>query len=85
MTDTVTVSGEGRQIVIDFPSLGEALSLWKPWGDGKRRAEIVEALHETLAAAGLSLELRVQGKPVALLGGEEMSGLALRLLCHALR
>ncbi|MCC6345515.1 MAG: hypothetical protein IT166_25170 [Bryobacterales bacterium] len=85
MTETVTVSGEGKQIVIDFPSLGEALSLWKPWGDGKRRTEIAAALHETLAAAGLCLELRVQGKPVAMLGGEEMSGLALRLLSQAMR
>jgi hypothetical protein len=81
----VTVLGDGKQIVLDFPSLGEALQLWKPWGDGKSRSEISRLLHEALIAAGLSLEVRVQGKAVASFGGDEISGLALRFLERHLR
>lgn len=80
MGSDVQVHGEGRQIVLDFPSLSAALQLWKPWSDGKRREEITDLLHQALAAAGLSLEVRVQGKPVALLGGASKQGLALQLL-----
>ncbi len=78
----VSVVGDGNQIVLDFSSLGEALQLWKPWSDGQRRTEITELLHRALSSAGLSLEVRVQGKPVAQLGGSHMSGIALRLLAQ---
>jgi len=80
MVSDVVVLGDGKQIVLDFPSLGEALQLWKPWGDSKRRSDISQRLHEALAAAGLSLEVRVQGKAVASFGGAQIKGLALRLL-----
>jgi len=84
MVDAITVSGDGKQIVLDFPNLGEAMKLWKPWADSRRRVEITEMLHQALTGAGLSLVLRVQGKQVACLGGEEKTGLALRLLGQVL-
>lgn len=80
MDTAVKVHSEGTQIVLDFETLADALRLWKPWTDAVRRLEVTEVLHRGLAAAGLSLQLRVQGRTVADLGGEEKSGIALRLL-----
>ncbi len=80
MTEAVQVNGEGKQIVLEFPSLGEALQFWKPWTNAKHREQATGTLHEALRHAGVSLELRVQGKTVAHLGESGMSGLLLRLL-----
>ncbi|MBI4908036.1 MAG: hypothetical protein HY820_30705 [Acidobacteria bacterium] len=80
MSEVVTITGEGKHIVLEFPSLGEALQFWKPWAKAKSREQITGMLHEALRNAGVSLELRVQGKAVALLGVSGMSGLLLRLL-----
>lgn len=71
---------EGNLIVLDFATLPEALQLWKPWTDARRRAEITDILHEALASAGLSLEVRVQGKTVVHLGEPEKAGLILGLV-----
>ena len=72
--------GDSRQIVLEFPTLHDALQLWKPWSDGQKRREITQLLHQALTGAGLTLELRVQGRPVARLGTGELSGVALALL-----
>lgn len=82
MLDAVSITGEGKHIVLEFPSLGEALQFWKPWAQARRREQVTDMLHEALRNAGVSLELRVQGKAVALLGESGMSGLLLRLLRH---
>jgi len=74
------VHGEDNRIVLDFASLGDALQLWKPWGDSRRRTEITQLLHQALNGAGLSLDVRVQGKSVIILGTGQISGLALQLL-----
>ncbi|MFN7936693.1 MAG: hypothetical protein U0R19_25450 [Bryobacteraceae bacterium] len=73
-------AGDNRQIVLEFPTLQDALQLWKPWSDGQKRREITQLLHQALTGAGLSVELRVQGRPVARLGSGELSGAALALL-----
>lgn len=80
MLSHLTVTEDGKQIVLDFPTLAEALGMWKPWADARRRGEAAEVLHRAMAAAGVVLQLRVQGQPVASLGGSEMTGLMLRLL-----
>lgn len=80
MESSAKIHGEGNRIVLEFDSLADALKLWKPWGDRIRRLEVTDLLHEALASAGISLELRVQGKSVAELGGEAKTGLALRLI-----
>lgn len=82
MVTDVNILGDGKHIVLDFPSLGDAMSLWKPWGDGNKRTEITAMMHQALAAAGLSLEVRVNGKAVVQLGGTEMTGLMLALLAR---
>ncbi|MBI3209097.1 MAG: hypothetical protein HYZ37_09390 [Candidatus Solibacter usitatus] len=82
MIRDIKIDGESKHIVLEFPSLGDALQLWKPWNDGKSREEITKMLHAALQAAGVSLEVRVQGKPIATLGGDGMSGLAIRLLAQ---
>lgn len=71
---------EGNLIVLDFATLPEALQLWKPWADARRRAEMTDMIHEALSAAGLGLEVRVQGKTVAHLGEPEKAGLILGLV-----
>jgi hypothetical protein len=76
----VSVHGEGKQIVLDFPSLGEAMRLLKPWSGHRRRAEMIDSIHKALNSAGLSLEVRVNGSSVAHLGTGLRRGLALRLL-----
>jgi hypothetical protein len=53
---------------------------WKPWTQAKRREQVADLLHAALQSAGVSLEFRVQGKVVALLGECGMSGLVVRLL-----
>jgi hypothetical protein len=80
MDTNVRVHGEDNRIILDFDSLGEALQLWKPWCDGKRRTEITQLLHQALHGAGLCLEVRVQGRCVMTLGMAQASGLALQLL-----
>jgi hypothetical protein len=80
MLKDIAITGDNRQIVLDFPTLQDALQLWKPWNGGPKRREITQLLHESLSAVGVSLELRVQGKPVARLGTGELSGVALALL-----
>lgn len=80
MLNNVAINGEGSCIVLDFPTLQDALQLWKPWNGATKRREITNLLHQALAGAGLSLELRVKGKPVAHFGSGELSGAALALL-----
>jgi hypothetical protein len=67
-------------IILEFGSLGEALSLLKPWPSAERRASALKALHELLHTAGLLMEVRVQGRVVAELGGSTRNGLLVRLL-----
>jgi len=78
----VAISGQGNQIVLDFSSLREALQLWKPWSDGKKRSEVATAFHEAFHAAGVCLQVKVQGRLIASLGGDQMTGLLLPLLGH---
>ncbi|MCS7025528.1 MAG: hypothetical protein NZV14_12075 [Bryobacteraceae bacterium] len=83
MGSPTKVFGEGNRIILDFETLADALRFWKPWGDCMRRVEVTELLHNALSSVGVSLELRVQGKSVAELGGDVKSGLALRLIAGA--
>lgn len=78
-TDVRTYT-EGKVVVLDFASLPEALQMWKPWNDPRRRAESTEVLHQMLSSAGLGLEVRVQGKAVGRFGLPEKTGLILSLL-----
>ena len=80
MLNDIAINSDSKQIVLEFSTLRDALQLWKPWNDGQKRREITRLLHQALAGAGISLELRVQGKPVANLGIGELSGVALSLL-----
>ncbi|MBX5495083.1 MAG: hypothetical protein IRZ15_07080 [Bryobacteraceae bacterium] len=76
----VVVNSDGNRIVLDFPNLKAAFQLLKPWSGQAKRVELAERIHEALRLAGLSLEVKVQGKPVAELGSGEKRGLILRLL-----
>ncbi|MBL8220690.1 MAG: hypothetical protein JNL62_15775 [Bryobacterales bacterium] len=80
MLKDIAITGGSKQIVLEFPTLQDALQLWKPWAGGQKRREFTQMLHEALSGAGVSLEVRVQGKAVVKLGNGELSGLALALL-----
>ena len=69
-----TVRGYDDLVAVDLPSFGAALDLWR---DGP--VEGTDAV-ATLAAAGLTAEIRVRGAPVARLGADAVpSPLAKRL------
>jgi hypothetical protein len=69
-----TVRGYDDLVAVDLPSFGAALDLWR---DGPVEGTDAAA---TLAAAGLTAEIRVRGAPVARLGADAVpSPLAKRL------
>jgi hypothetical protein len=68
------VEGAGNRIILNFESLEQALQLLRPWRGATRRAEVASQIHQALAAAGLSLELRVNGRPVAEIGEGYLRG-----------
>ncbi len=80
MNSEVRAYAEGKVMILDFPSLPEALQMWKPMADPRRRREMTEMLHQMFASAGLTLEVRVQGKSVGHLGLPDKAGLLFGLL-----
>lgn len=76
----VVVNSQGRHIVLDFPSLQAAFEMLKPWSGQAKRAEMANRLHEALKSVGLSLEVKIQGRPMAELGSDSRGGVLLRLL-----
>jgi len=76
----VVVSGEGQRIVLDFPNLQAAFEMLRPWSGQAKRAEMANRLHEALKSVGLSLEVKIQGRPMAELGSESRGGILLKLL-----
>lgn len=80
MNGEVRAYAEGKVMILDFPSLPEALQMWKPCPDSRRRREMTEMLHQMFSSAGVTLEVRVQGKPVGHLGPPEKAGLIFGLL-----
>ncbi len=76
----VVARGEGDRIILDFPSLQAAFQMLQPWSGQAKRADLADRLHEALKSVGLSLEVKVQGKPMAELGSRAKGGVILRLL-----
>ncbi len=76
----VVVNGDGQRIVLDFPSLQAAFEMLRPWSGQSKRAEMADRLHEALKAVGLSLEVKIQGRPMAELGSASRGGILLKLL-----
>ena len=74
------VTGGGTRIVLDFPSLPAAFEMLRPWSGQAKRAEMASHLHEALKGVGLSLEVRIQGRPMAELGSAARGGSLLKLL-----
>ena len=78
--NTAETADGGRRIILNFPSLDQAAQLMHPWRDSVSRARAISNLHEALLTAGLNLEIRVAGRPVAELGANSMRGALLTLL-----
>ena len=76
----VVVGDDGRKIILNFPSLEQAIQLLKPWRDNASRIRALTRLREALSTAGLNLEIRVNGRPMVELGPRLMRGALLTLL-----
>ncbi len=76
----VVVNGDGKRIVLDFPNLQAAFEMLRPWAGQAKRTEMANRLHEALKSVGLSLEVKIQGKPMAELGSDSRGGSLLKLL-----
>jgi len=74
------VETSGNRIILDFETLEDALRLLAPWTSAKTRADVASRFNESLAAAGIAVELRVKGRRVAELGQGPMRGSLLSLI-----
>ncbi len=79
-----SAEAQGNRIVLQFESLDDALKLFSPWKGAGPRVQAASQIHQALEAAGLTVELRVKGRPVAQLGTCELRGPLLALLQPAI-
>jgi len=76
--EKIIMTTRGKTITIDLPSVSDGISLWRKRQDILKQA--AEEVHDELAAAGMRLLVRVQGRIVARLGAGAQSGLLSRLM-----
>lgn len=69
-----------NRIVLQFDTLDDALRLFSPWRGAGPRVQAASQIHAALSAAGLAVEVRVKGRPVAELGAGEPRGVLFSLL-----
>ena len=62
------VEASGNRVVLHFDSLEDAMRLLSPWRSSKPRTAAAEGIHAALGAAGLAMEIRVQGHMLVELG-----------------
>jgi hypothetical protein len=67
-------------LVFDFESLDDAMRLLSPWRAPAARADAAWQIHRALGAAGLRLQIRVNGTTVAEMGQGVFRGSLLNLL-----
>ena len=79
--EDISIEGDGDRIVVDLPSLraGRRLVNSGPFALGRRSAQMNQ-LHRSLQGAGLSVEVRLQGDPIARVGAGAQPGLLSRAL-----
>lgn len=77
---TPRAQAHDNQIVLHFESLDDALRLFSPWRGAGPRIQAASQIHSALAAAGLAVEVQVNGRSVAQLGLGEPSGVLFSLL-----
>lgn len=71
---------DNNRIILHFETLEDALRLLTPWRGAGPRAQAAQQIHDALSSAGLLLEVRIQGRPVAELGSGEPHGPLFSLL-----
>jgi len=71
---------ENTRIILHFETLEDALRLFSPWRGAAPRAQAAQQIHHALSSAGLQLEVRIQGRPVAELGSSRPRGPLFSLL-----
>jgi len=79
--EDIDIRGTGDRIVVDLSSLraGRRLLASGPFASDQR-ARIAGRIHEALGIAGLTVEVRLRGDPIARLGAEARPGVVGRLL-----
>jgi hypothetical protein len=78
--DAPRIETEGNGVVFDFDRLEDALRLLSPWRAPAARANAAWQIHRALGAAGLRLQVRVNGTVIAELGDGAFRGSLLNLL-----
>lgn len=69
-----------NRIILHFETLEDAMRLLTPWRGAGPRAQAAQQIHHALSSAGLLLEIRIQGRPVAELGSGAPHGPLFSLL-----
>lgn len=79
--EDIDIQADGQRIVVDLPSLraGRRLLDAEPLS-GDNRATATRRVREALQVAGFTLEVRLNGAPMALLGADASPGRLGRLL-----
>lgn len=79
-TRATEIALEGNRIILNFQDLASVLEAWKPWRSVAKRGEFMQRIHETLAAIGLAIEIRVAGHSLGGFGPGVQRGLLQRIL-----
>lgn len=79
--EDIEIRGDGDRIVVDLPTLraGRRLVQSGPFVLADREVQL-NRLHTSMAAAGISVDVRLQGQSIARLGEGAQPGLTSRLL-----
>lgn len=79
--EEIDIQGDGKRIVVDLPTLraGRRLVTSGPFAMGDRASK-VSRLHEAMDIAGLRVEVRLRGDPIARLGAGTQPNTLSRLL-----
>jgi hypothetical protein len=78
--NAVNITADGNRITLNFPDLGSALELWKPWGSAAKRADFMQRFENMLLKMNVAIEFRVGGKLLDGFGPGTQPGLLRRLI-----
>lgn len=79
-TQAVNITADGNRIILNFPDLGAALELWKPWGSAAKRTDFMHRFENMLLKLNLAIEFRVGGKSLGGFGPGTRPGLIRSLI-----
>jgi hypothetical protein len=78
--EDIDIRGTGDHLVVDLPSLRAGRRVLSSGPFARNRARATGRVHEALSISGLSVEIRLQGDPIARLGAGARPGALGRIL-----